>query len=147
MAEPKLQRALISVHEKTGIAELARALAGLGVEILSSGGTAKHLKEAGVRVREVSEVTGLPEMLDGRVKTLHPKIHAGILARGDKPEHLAQLKAQGIEPIDLVVINHRGGPAGGRSRCPRGHSARAPGRGHGPRPACRGPRVPERRRC
>ena len=100
-----VRRALISVHDKSGVVEFARGLAALGVEILSTGGTAKLLRDSGVKVRDVSEVTGFPEMLDGRVKTLHPKIHAGILARRDKPEHLAQLKAQGIEPIDLVAIN------------------------------------------
>ncbi len=100
-----VRRALVSVHDKTGVVEFARGLAALGVEILSTGGTAKLLRQSGVAVRDVSQVTGFPEMLDGRVKTLHPKIHGGILARRDKPEHLAQLKAQGIEPIDLVAIN------------------------------------------
>jgi len=100
-----VRRALISVHDKSGVVEFARGLSALGVEILSTGGTAKLLRDSGVKVRDVSEVTGFPEMLDGRVKTLHPKIHGGILARRDKPEHLAQLKAQGIEPIDLVAIN------------------------------------------
>jgi phosphoribosylaminoimidazolecarboxamide formyltransferase / IMP cyclohydrolase len=99
----KIRRALISVHDKTGIVELARALAGLGVEILSTGGTAKLIRETGVRVMDVSEATGFPEMLDGRVKTLHPKIHGGILARRDVPEHLAALDTHGIAPIDLVV--------------------------------------------
>ncbi|MBI4591146.1 MAG: bifunctional phosphoribosylaminoimidazolecarboxamide formyltransferase/IMP cyclohydrolase [Candidatus Rokubacteria bacterium] len=100
-----VRRALVSVHDKSGVVEFARGLAALGVEILSTGGTAKLLRESGVKVRDVSEMTGFPEMLDGRVKTLHPKIHGGILARRDKPEHLAQLKAQGIEPIDLVAIS------------------------------------------
>jgi len=100
-----VRRALVSVHDKTGVVEFARGLATLGVEILSTGGTAKLLRESRVAVRDVSEMTGFPEMLDGRVKTLHPNIHGGILARRDKPEHLAQLKAQGIEPIDLVAIN------------------------------------------
>ncbi|MBI3027967.1 MAG: bifunctional phosphoribosylaminoimidazolecarboxamide formyltransferase/IMP cyclohydrolase, partial [Candidatus Rokubacteria bacterium] len=99
-----VRRALVSVHDKTGVVEFARELSALGVEILSTGGTTKLLRDSGVKVRDVSEVTGFPEMLDGRVKTLHPKIHAGILARRDKPEHLAQLKAQGIGPIDLVAI-------------------------------------------
>src|SRR5262249_52912684 len=76
----------------------------LGIEILSTGGTAKLLRDAGVRVRDVSDVTGFPEMLDGRVKTLHPKIHGGILARRDLPDHLAAIERHGIEPIDLVVI-------------------------------------------
>jgi phosphoribosylaminoimidazolecarboxamide formyltransferase/IMP cyclohydrolase len=100
----KIRRALMSVHDKTGIVEFAQALAGLGVEILSTGGTAKLLRESGVRVIDVSEATGFPEMLDGRVKTLHPKIHGGILARRDVPEHLAALDKHGITPIDLVVV-------------------------------------------
>ena len=100
----KVRRALISVHDKTGIVELAQALAALGVEILSTGGTAKLLRESGVPVRDVADVTGFPEMLDGRVKTLHPKIHGGILARRDVPEHLAALERHGIAPIDLVVV-------------------------------------------
>jgi phosphoribosylaminoimidazolecarboxamide formyltransferase/IMP cyclohydrolase len=99
-----VRRALVSVHDKSGAAEFCQGLAALGVEILSTGGTAKLLREAGVKVTDVSEVTGFPEMLDGRVKTLHPRIHAGILARRDRPEHLAQLQVQGIEPIDLVAI-------------------------------------------
>jgi phosphoribosylaminoimidazolecarboxamide formyltransferase / IMP cyclohydrolase len=99
----KIRRALISVHDKTGIVELARALAALGIEIVSTGGTAKLIREAGVRVVDVSEATGFPEMLDGRVKTLHPKIHGGILARRDMPEHLAALDKHGIALIDLVV--------------------------------------------
>src|SRR3989441_12653202 len=101
----KIRRALISVHDKTGVVDLGRALAALGVEILSTGGTAKLLREAGIAVREVADVTGFPEMLDGRVKTLHPKIHGGILARRDLPEHLAALAAHGIPTIDLVVVN------------------------------------------
>src|SRR5947208_2656919 len=100
----KIRRALVSVHDKTGVVELARALAGFGVEILSTGGTAKLLREAGLAVRDVAEVTGFPEMMDGRVKTLHPKIHGGILARRDVPEHPAALAKHGIEPIDLVVV-------------------------------------------
>ncbi len=100
----KIRRALISVHDKTGIVEFARALAGIGVEILSTGGTAKLMRESGVRVIDVAEATGFPEMLDGRVKTLHPKIHGGILARRDVPEHLAALDKHGITPIDLVVV-------------------------------------------
>ena len=97
----KIRRALVSVHDKTGIVEFAQALTGFGVEILSTGGTAKLLREAKVPVRDVSEVTGFPEMLDGRVKTLHPRIHGGILARRDVPEHLAALEKHGIAPIDL----------------------------------------------
>lgn len=100
----RVQRALISVHDKHGIVEFARGLAALGVEILSTGGTAKLLGESGVPVRTVEEVTEFPEMLGGRVKTLHPRIHGGILARRDVPEHLATLDQHGIPPIDLVVV-------------------------------------------
>jgi phosphoribosylaminoimidazolecarboxamide formyltransferase / IMP cyclohydrolase len=99
----KVTRALVSVHDKTGLADLGRALADLGIEIVSTGGTARLLRESGVAVREVSDVTGFPEMMDGRVKTLHPKIHGGILARRDLPEHVAALEQHGIPPIDLVV--------------------------------------------
>ncbi|MCI0402706.1 MAG: bifunctional phosphoribosylaminoimidazolecarboxamide formyltransferase/IMP cyclohydrolase [Acidobacteria bacterium] len=101
----RVQRALISVSDKRGVVELGRALAALGVEILSTGGTAKLLREAGVAVRDVSEATGFPEMLGGRVKTLHPEIHGGILARRSVPEDLAALEKHGIAPIDLVVVN------------------------------------------
>ena len=100
----RIRRALLSVHDKTGVVDLARGLAALGIEILSTGGTARLLREAGVPARDVSDVTGFPEMLDGRVKTLHPKIHGGILARRDLPEHMAALERHGIAPIDLVVI-------------------------------------------
>src|SRR5262245_63553184 len=100
----KVRRALVSVHDKTGLVDFARDLARLGVEILSTGGTAKLLRDSGVPVRDVSEVTGFPEMLDGRVKTLHPKIHGGILARRDVPAHLEALAQHGIPPIDLVVV-------------------------------------------
>ncbi len=99
----KIRRALLSVHDKAGVVDLARALSGFGVEILSTGGTARLLRESGVTVREVADVTGFPEMLDGRVKTLHPRIHGGILARRDRPEHLTALRQHGIDPIDLVV--------------------------------------------
>ncbi len=101
----KLKRALVSVSDKSGIAEFARALAGLGVEILSTGGTAKLLEKEGVAATEVSAHTGFPEMLDGRVKTLHPKIHGGILARRDTQAHMAAIERAGIAPIDLVVVN------------------------------------------
>ncbi|MDA2912475.1 bifunctional phosphoribosylaminoimidazolecarboxamide formyltransferase/IMP cyclohydrolase [Acidobacteriia bacterium AH_259_A11_L15] len=100
-----VERALVSVYDKRGVVELARALAALEIEILSTGGTARRLRENGVRLREVSEVTGFPEMLGGRVKTLHPAIHAGILARRDDPQQLEQLRQQGLGPIDLVVVN------------------------------------------
>ncbi len=101
----KCQRALVSVSDKRGAVELGRGLAALGIEVLSTGGTARLLRENGVAVRDVSEVTGFPEMLGGRVKTLHPKIHGGILARRDDPEHVQQLAQHGIRPIDLVVVN------------------------------------------
>ena len=100
----KIRRALVSVHDKTGVVELAKGLAGLGIEIVSTGGTASLLRASGIAVRDVSDVTGFPEMMDGRVKTLHPKIHGGILARRDAPEHLAALERHGIPPIDLVVV-------------------------------------------
>jgi phosphoribosylaminoimidazolecarboxamide formyltransferase / IMP cyclohydrolase len=99
----KVARALVSVHDKTGLVDLGRELAALGIEIVSTGGTARLLRASGVAVREVSDVTGFPEMMDGRVKTLHPKIHGGILARRDVPEHVAALEQHGIPPIDLVV--------------------------------------------
>jgi|CXWL01.1.fsa_nt_gi phosphoribosylaminoimidazolecarboxamide formyltransferase/IMP cyclohydrolase len=106
MAERKIKRALIAVYDKTGIVEFARALVDeFGIEIISTGGTAKHLKDAGIPVTLVENVTGFPEMLDGRVKTLHPKIHAAILADRDNPDHMRQLAEQGIEPIDMVVVN------------------------------------------
>jgi phosphoribosylaminoimidazolecarboxamide formyltransferase/IMP cyclohydrolase len=101
----KVRRALLSVSDKSGIVELARALQGLGVEILSTGGTAKLLEKEGVIATEVSAHTGFPEMLDGRVKTLHPKIHGGLLARRDDPAHLAAIEKAGIPPIDLLVVN------------------------------------------
>ena len=101
----KISRALISVSDKAGVAEFATGLAGLGVEILSTGGTAKLLREKGLKVKDVSEVTGFPEMLDGRLKTLHPKIHGGILAIRANAEHRGQLEAQGIGFIDLVAVN------------------------------------------
>ncbi len=100
-----IRRALISVTDKSGAVDFAKELAALGVEILSTGGTAKLLRENGVPVVEVSDFTGFPEMLDGRVKTLHPKIHGGILGRRDLPQHLKQMEEHGIAPIDLVVVN------------------------------------------
>jgi phosphoribosylaminoimidazolecarboxamide formyltransferase/IMP cyclohydrolase len=105
-AQPKIRRALISVYDKTGIVDFARTLHDeFGIEIISTGGTAKTLQEAGIPVTLVEQITGFPEMLDGRVKTLHPKIHAAILADRDNPEHMRQLEEQGIEPIDMVVVN------------------------------------------
>jgi phosphoribosylaminoimidazolecarboxamide formyltransferase / IMP cyclohydrolase len=100
----RLGRALISVHDKTGVVEFARGLAALGAEIVSTGGTARLLRESGVPVVDVAEVTGFPEMLDGRVKTLHPKVHGGLLARREIPEHMAALERHGIRPIDLVAV-------------------------------------------
>ena len=97
--------ALISVSDKTGVLELAQALAGLGVRLLSTGGTAKLLADNGLAVTEVADMTGFPEMLDGRVKTLHPKVHGGLLARRDLPTHMAALAAHGIATIDLLVVN------------------------------------------
>ena len=101
----KIERALISVYDKTDILEIATALVARGVEILSTGGTAQHLRDAGIDILDVSEYTGFPEMLDGRVKTLHPKIHGGLLAEWDNPEHSAQTEAHGINPIDMVICN------------------------------------------
>ena len=105
MASPKRRLALLSVHDKAGIVDFARALIGSGFTILSTGGTARVLTEARIPVTEVSEHTGFPEMLDGRVKTLHPRIHGGLLARRDRPDHLATLRETGIEPIELVAVN------------------------------------------
>jgi phosphoribosylaminoimidazolecarboxamide formyltransferase / IMP cyclohydrolase len=101
----KVTQALLSVSDKSGLAEFARELASLGIELLSTGGTAKALRDAGLKVTDVGDYTGFPEMLDGRVKTLHPKVHGGILARRDLPEHLATLEAHQIPRIDLVVVN------------------------------------------
>src|SRR5512147_2196106 len=101
----KITRALISVSDKSGIVEFSRELAGYGVEILSTGGTAKLLRDDGLAVKDVSEFTGFPEMLDGRVKTLHPKVHGGLLGMRGNPEHVAKMKEHGIEPIDMVVVN------------------------------------------
>src|SRR5262247_586031 len=99
------RRALVSVSDKRGVTEFARGLVDLGFEILSTGGTAKLVADAGIPVRQVSDYTRFPEMLDGRVKTLHPKIHGGLLGRRDLPEHAAAMRAHGIEPIDLVAVN------------------------------------------
>ncbi|HEY3041059.1 MAG TPA: bifunctional phosphoribosylaminoimidazolecarboxamide formyltransferase/IMP cyclohydrolase [Pyrinomonadaceae bacterium] len=101
----KIQRVLISVSDKTGIVDFARELKAFDVEIISTGGTAKVLRDAGLEVRDVSDVTGFPEMMDGRVKTLHPKIHGGLLGVRDNDEHQAAMREQGIAPIDLVVVN------------------------------------------
>src|SRR6266849_2860211 len=101
----KIRRALISVSDKTGIVEFARELKNFGVEIISTGGTAKTLRDAGIEVRDVSDVTGFPEMMDGRIKTLHPKIHGALLGLRDNPEHVAAMREHAIEPIDMVVVN------------------------------------------
>src|SRR3954453_11063899 len=105
MSDVKIARALLSVSDKTGLADLGRALAGHGVELVSTGGTAKALREAGLEVRDVSDLTGFPEMMDGRVKTLHPKVHGGLLAVRDDPEHASAMAEHGIGAIDLVVVN------------------------------------------
>jgi len=100
-----VKRALISVSDKTGVVEMAKELAALGAEILSTGGTARALRDAGVAVTDVATYTGSPEILDGRVKTLHPKIHGGLLGRRNVPKHLAEMQQHGIGPIDVVVVN------------------------------------------
>ncbi|MDK2971312.1 MAG: phosphoribosylaminoimidazolecarboxamide formyltransferase / cyclohydrolase [Candidatus Sumerlaeota bacterium] len=100
-----IQRALLSVSDKTGLADFAKTLAARGVELISTGGTAKALRDAGLAVRDISEVTGFPEILDGRVKTLHPMVHGGLLGRGDKEEHVRTMAEHGIARIDLVVVN------------------------------------------
>ncbi|MDP9262969.1 MAG: bifunctional phosphoribosylaminoimidazolecarboxamide formyltransferase/IMP cyclohydrolase, partial [Acidobacteriota bacterium] len=101
----KIQRAILSVTDKTGLAEFARQLAGMGVELVSTGGTAKLLRDSGIAVKDVSELTGFPEMLDGRVKTLHPKVHGGILHVRQNQAHQAAVAEHGIAPIDMVVVN------------------------------------------
>jgi phosphoribosylaminoimidazolecarboxamide formyltransferase/IMP cyclohydrolase len=101
----KIRRAVISVSDKSGVVPFAKALAQMGVEILSTGGTAKTLRDQGVPVKDISEYTGFPEMLDGRVKTLHPKVHGGLLGQRSKKEHVQKMKEHGIQPIDLVAVN------------------------------------------
>jgi phosphoribosylaminoimidazolecarboxamide formyltransferase/IMP cyclohydrolase len=101
----RIQRAILSVTDKTGLVDFARKLSALGIELVSTGGTAKLLRESGVAVKDISELTGFPEMLDGRVKTLHPKVHGGILHRRDNPKHIAAVAEHGIAPIDMVVVN------------------------------------------
>jgi phosphoribosylaminoimidazolecarboxamide formyltransferase / IMP cyclohydrolase len=102
---PRIARVLLSVTDKTGIIDFARALSAMGAELISTGGTARMIREEGIAVRDVSEVTGFPEMLDGRVKTLHPKIAGGILAMRSNPEHMYAIEAHGIQPIDMIVVN------------------------------------------
>ena len=106
MSDIKVTRALLSVSDKTGLTDLGRALARHGVELVSTGGTARTLREAGLEVRDISDLTGFPEMMDGRVKTLHPKVHGGLLAMRDDPDHVAAMDEHDIGPIDLVVVNH-----------------------------------------
>ena len=101
----QIRKALISVTDKTGIEEFARGLDALGIEIISTGGTARAIAQAGVKVREVSDVTGFPEMLDGRLKTINPKIAGGILAMRSRPDHMQSLAEHSIAPIDMVVVN------------------------------------------
>lgn len=102
---PGINRALISVSDKEGVVEFAKTLSDMGIEIISTGGTAKTLSEAGIKVTGISEVTGFPEMMEGRVKTLHPAVHGGLLADRSKPDHMRQIEEQGIKPIDLVAVN------------------------------------------
>src|SRR5262249_56532259 len=104
-AATKIERALISVSDKTGLLDFASALAGHGIEILSTGGTARALQGAGIAVKDIAEHTGFPEMMDGRLKTLHPKVHGGLLAIRGNVEHDRAAQAHGIAPIDLLVVN------------------------------------------
>src|SRR5688572_22465403 len=101
----KIQRALLSVFDKSGLVPFANVLAECGVELISTGGTARALREAGLRVKDLSEHTGFPEMLDGRVKTLHPRVHGGLLYIRGNPDHEAAIEQHRIQPIDLVVVN------------------------------------------
>ncbi len=101
----KIERAIISVTDKAGVVDFAKSLSKFGVEILSTGGTAKAMREGGVEVKDISDYTGFPEMLDGRVKTLHPKVHGGLLGMRDNPEHVKMMQAHGIQTIDLLVVN------------------------------------------
>src|SRR6204780_1672336 len=105
MTNRKISRALLSVSDKTGLLDFARGLADQGVTLISTGGTAKALRDAGLTVADVSEITQFPEMMDGRVKTLHPNVHGGLLALRDKKDHAEAMKAHGIEGIDLLVCN------------------------------------------
>src|SRR3954465_12516229 len=101
----RVSRALLSVSDKTGLIHLANALAVRGVELVSTGGTAKAIAAAGLKVTDVADLTGFPEMMDGRVKTLHPKVHGGLLAIRSNKDHAAAMQAHGIAPIDLLVVN------------------------------------------
>ena len=105
-SDVKIARALISVTDKTGVVDFARVLSEeFGVEIISTGGTAKAIEDAGIAVTPIEDFTGFPEMMDGRVKTLHPKVHGGLLARRDSPKHMAEAEKYGIKMIDLVCVN------------------------------------------
>src|SRR5438105_11224171 len=104
-ARAPIRRAILSVTDKTGLVDFAQKLDGMGVELISTGGTAKLLRESGIAVKDISELAGFPEMLDGRVKTLHPKVHGGILHRREDPSHRAAVAEHGIAPIDMVVVN------------------------------------------
>jgi phosphoribosylaminoimidazolecarboxamide formyltransferase/IMP cyclohydrolase len=104
-ADRKIHRAILSVTDKTGLVDFARKLSALGIELISTGGTAKLLRDSGIAVKDISDLTGFPEMLDGRVKTLHPKVHGGILHRRDDPRHVAAVQQHGIQPIDMAVVN------------------------------------------
>src|SRR5207245_2081022 len=104
-ARAPIRRAILSVTDKTGLVDFAQKLAGMGVELISTGGTAKMLRDSGISVKDISELTGFPEMLDGRGKTLHPKVHGGILHRRENPSHRTAVAEHGIQPIDMVVVN------------------------------------------
>src|SRR5881296_3045330 len=104
-ARAPIRRAILSVTDKTGLVDFAQKLAGMGVELISTGGTAKMLRDSGISVKDISELTGFPEMLDGRLKTLHPKVHGGILHRRENPSHRSAVAEHGIQPIDMVVVN------------------------------------------
>jgi phosphoribosylaminoimidazolecarboxamide formyltransferase/IMP cyclohydrolase len=101
----KIERAIISVTDKSGVVEFAKSLSKFGVQILSTGGTAKALRDGGVSVTDISDYTGFPEMMDGRIKTLHPKVHGGLLGMRDNPDHVRMMKEHGIESIDLIAVN------------------------------------------
>src|SRR6201981_845486 len=100
----RIQRAILSVTDKTGLVDFARQLSGLGIELISTGGTAKLLRDSGIAVKDISDLTGFPEMLDGRVKTLHPKVHGGILYRRANASHRTAVAQHGIQPIDMGVV-------------------------------------------
>ncbi|NIQ38914.1 MAG: hypothetical protein GTN81_10040 [Proteobacteria bacterium] len=102
---PRIKRAVVSVSDKSGLVDFVKALADMGVEVLSTGGTAKILREKGIHVIDVSDYTGFPEMMEGRVKTLHPKIHGGLLGRRENPRDVKEMETHGIAPIDMIVVN------------------------------------------